>query len=117
MKNLTQFLTESAVSIKNVSGKKYVKCLNKELGCNVDVASNNWKSVSAQWEGQDVTCFFCPETTWVFYYFNSNPQYWAAFDPGFGHSDYDKSTFTDLENLLSDSATIPEFDKFDTNLK
>lgn len=113
MKNLSDFIQESLKSQGAVLGMKFVKCVNKELDVQYNLRSNKWQSRSFTYYEDDYVGYFCPDANVIFYH-KVGTDRWAAVMP------FDKindAMFNDFESTADNSSTVPEFDKFDTNLE
>jgi hypothetical protein len=115
MKSLIKSIYESMVKLntKKISGTKYVKAASKEYGVEEDIKSSTWKKTTIT--PGDITVYWNEEGGWCFYYYGDSKR-WAAVASATGNN-YSEEMFKDFDGLCMEGATIPEFDKFETNLE
>ena len=113
MKTLSGFIQESLKTWGTVSGMKYVRCVNKEFDIKYNLKSNKWHRNLFTYLGDDYVGYYCPDATVIFYH-RVGGNRWAAVLPFDRVSD---DMFSDFESTADNNSTVPEFDKFDTNLE
>jgi hypothetical protein len=120
MKSLLEFITESLkIKTKKISGSKHVKCSNTEMDFNYEIESSKWNlSTFTDSYGDKVMAYWSTESDWIFYKKDDGAWNWAAVSPGDVTADkFNEHMFTKFDDMLMNGATIPEFDKFDSDLK
>ena len=114
MKNLVEYINESIVKLhtEKISGKKYVDFSVKEYDIDEQFTSSNWNKTTI--EPDNITVYWSEDLTWAFYYYNDD-KVWAGVACPQGS--FREDVFKDFEALCMSTATVPEFDKFETNLE
>lgn len=114
MKNLVEYINESMSKLhtEKISGKKYVDFSVKEYDIDEQFTSSNWHKTII--EPDNITVYWSEDVTWAFYYYNDD-KVWAGVACPEGS--FREDVFKDFEELCLNAATVPEFDKFETNLE
>lgn len=114
MKRLTKLIYEAMVKLhtEKISGKKYVDISSKEYGVDEQFTSSKWHKTTI--EPNNITVYWSEDVTWAFYYYN-NEKIWAGVACPSGS--FREDVFKDFDALCMNAATVPEFDKFETNLE
>ena len=120
MKNLKEYITEGlSVNTKKIRGSKHVNCANTEINFSYEVTSSNWNlSIFLDSFGDKIMAYWSTDSEWIFYKKDDGTWNWAAVAPGnMTRNKFSARMFSDFDSLLANGATIPEFDKFDSDLK
>ena len=66
--------------------------------------------------GELATAYYSPDSEWIIYYYN-NEHNWAAVSQDVKSGSRYKEIFSNFSQHCAENATIPMFDKVDTNIK
>ena len=120
MKGIVEYITESLVKTKKISGLKKVHCVNREMDVDYSVESKNWNLTTFKdpYYGDKMMAYWSPDSEWIFYKKDDGAWNWAAAAPSdIFPKDFSEAMFNDWDGLCMNGATIPEFDEFKSDLK